>query len=213
MLGRVVRTVHLELLHRLLAHRRPHPAARVVRLAAVHVYAVPTPVGTIKRQPGIRRLLHAKAVGIGQRLGVRHTRRQQRERQIIAPVDRQVSHRILCQRVRLLGSLRFNQRRLCRHIQLQLRRGHVEMNIESRLLSHRKRQSLPLPRREAVLRRLHLIRTRHNKRQQIRPVGPCYRLKFRIRRAIRQRHADLRNARFARVLNNAPHTGGSFRLR
>src|SRR5439155_18157945 len=90
----------------------PYTAAGVVRLAAVDGDAVAAAIASVERKSAVGRLLDAEAVGVGLSLGIGDTRSEQRERQVIPPVDRQVANGGFIDGIGLLRALAFDQRSL-----------------------------------------------------------------------------------------------------
>ena len=159
-LGGVVGPVDLELLHRFLADGGPHAAAGVVCFAAVHGDAVAAAVAAVKRNAAVGRLLHAKAVGVGQGLRVGDARRQQSKRKIIAAVDGQIAHRQLVDGVGLLRALGLNQRRFPAYLHQFRRCADGKLHVNDRGLAHCNRNAFPGLRDEARVFRSNVVGAR-----------------------------------------------------
>ena len=83
----IVATVHLKLLHRILAHRWAHAACIVVRFAAIHRNVVSTPVASIQREAALRRLDHTEVRVFRETVRIADAGRQQGKSKVVPPVN------------------------------------------------------------------------------------------------------------------------------
>jgi len=128
-IGGVVAAIHLEFLHRVLAQGEAHATGIVVGFTTVDGHAVSPAIASVKRKPALRRLLHSKILVIGEPRGIRHTRHQQRETQVIAAVNRKIRDVPVGQRVCFAAALRFHHGRLRVHFDGLRCRRHLQLKI------------------------------------------------------------------------------------
>jgi len=157
--------VDLELLHRLLADAHAHAAGVDIVLHAIQEEAVAAAVAAAEADAGLRRLRHAVVGAVGEILRGGGGGRQQREVEIVAPVDRQLrdARQIDCRR--LLGALGIYHRRFRQHLDDLLQFAHFHADRQREHFAHAHLDALEDLRREALRLDAHAVAARRQQRE------------------------------------------------
>ena len=198
-LRRVIRRVHLELLHRLLDRRvpgpRPAPLLRekclvVVRPVDRHIVQQRA-LAPKRQQPVAARIVH-------------HARRQQGKCRPAIVVLRQVVHRFLRNHAREIRRGRVYQRRRVRHPHLLLARSHLEPRLQRRQNPHLHRRVHRAVRCKARSRNRDVVRARIKMEHPKKP-RPIRRQNLRgIGAVVADRDRGIRHSRLRAVQNSPP---------
>ena len=170
-LGRVGGAIDLKFLDGLLADSGAHATAGVVRLAAVDGDAVAAAVASVEGESAVRRLLDAEAVGVGLGLGIGDTGREQCERQVIPPVDRQVANGRFVNGIGLLRALGVDQRSLGRDFHHLAALADRQLEVDIGDLAHGQLDALSDLRRKAGLLYFDIVKTGRQQHYAIVSVG------------------------------------------